>query len=332
MHVKVRPLQFYRGLIMTSLLIAIGLLLTACAFQANAPAQPTAQPTQPPLAAMPIIITDGLSRTVTLPAAAQQIISLSPSGTEILFAIGAGAQIVGRDSFSDYPAEAKAIADIGGGFSQLNPEIIVAKKPDLILASSLTPSEQIAALEKLGLTVFLLPNPSNFDGLYANIQTAGRLTGHETQAASLVQSMQQRVAAVEQKLNGSTLPQRPLVFYELDGTDPNAPWTPGPGSFVANLIQAAGGENLGSTLQGEWAQISVEQLIASSPDSILIGDATWGGVTLEDVRKRTGWQTLKAIQSGQLYTFDDNLVSRPGPRLVDGLEALAKLFHPELFQ
>ena len=94
----------------------------------------------------------------------------------------------------------------------------------------------------------------------------------------------------------------------------------------------AGGENLGSKMSSEWAQISIEELISQDPEIILIGDATWGGVTLEDVRSRTSWENLSAIREGKLFTFDDNLVSRPGPRLVDGLEAMAKLLHPELYQ
>jgi iron complex transport system substrate-binding protein len=318
-----------RFLTLTTFLVFTMLALVACAAASSSSTASNNQALQAGSAAMSITLTDALSRTVTLPAAAQRIISLSPAGTEILFAIGAGKQVVGRDSFSDYPSEAKAITDIGGGFSKLNPEVIIAQKPDLILASYLTASEEVAALEKLGLTIFVLPNPSDFNGLYSNIQNTGRLSGRETEATVLVDAMKQRVTAVEQKL--ANVQNRPLVFYELDGTDPNAPWIPGPGSFVANLIHMSGGENIGDKLQGEWAQVSIEQLIASNPDLILIGDATWGGVTLDDVRGRAGWQGLKAIQAGKLATFDDNVVSRPGPRLVDGLEAMSRLLHPELF-
>jgi iron complex transport system substrate-binding protein len=299
----------------------LGLLLSACASAPLAPA-PTDQ--------SPIQVIDGLGRSITLPSSAQKVISLAPGSTEILFAIGAGAQVVGRDTFSDYPEQAKAIADIGGGFGELNTELILAQKPDLVLASSLTPPEQVKTLEDLKLKVFVLTNPKDFDGLYANLQTVARLTGHEQEADALIASLKQRVAALQAKI--ANVKDRPLVFYELDGTDPNAPWTPGPGTFVANLIQAAGAENLGNSLTGEWVQISIEELIAKDPQMVLIGDYTWGGVTAEDVRARAGWGALSAVKNGRLYPFDDNLVSRPGPRLVDGLEALARLFHPELFQ
>lgn len=276
-----------------------------------------------------IIVTDGTGKQITLPAPAKKIISLAPANTEILFALGAGSQIIGRDTTSDYPEQAKAITDVGGGFGELNLEAILAQNPDLVIASMLTPSEQTKALEDAGLTVFTLGNPSNFEGLYSNMLTLAKLTGHEAEAEALVGDLRQRVAAVEEKLSNTS--QRPLVFYEIDGTDPNAVWTPGPGTFIDTLINLAGGDNLGANLQGEWVQISLEELIAQDPNLILLGDALWGGVTVESVKARAGWEALTAVQNEQIFPFDDNLVSRPGPRLVDGLEGLARLFHPELF-
>jgi iron complex transport system substrate-binding protein len=146
----------------------------------------------------------------------------------------------------------------------------------------------------------------------------------------LIESLKERVAAVDEKI--ATVEKRPLVFYELDGTDPNAPWTSGPGTFVDLLIARAGGVNVGNSLGSAWAQISVEDLITKNPEFILLGDATWGGVKPEDVAARPGWENIAAVKNQQVYPFDDNLVSRPGPRLVDGLEQLARLLHPELFQ
>jgi iron complex transport system substrate-binding protein len=118
-----------------------------------------------------------------------------------------------------------------------------------------------------------------------------------------------------------------VVYYELDATDPNAPYTSGPGTFVDLLIKSAGGENFGAGLSREWVQVSVEELLSRQPDVIVLGDYTYGGVTAEQVRARAGWDALTAVQQNKVFTFDDNLVSRPGPRLVDGLEAMAKLLH-----
>ena len=281
-------------------------------------------------AGSPTTFTDGSGRTVLLRLPVQRIVSLAPSNTEVLFAVGAGAQLVGRDSYSDYPAEAKNVADIGGGFSALNMEVILSKKPDLVLASPLTPPEQIADLDKAGLTVYVLPNPKTFDELYANLQLVGKITGHENAAGSLVESLQARVRAVVSKV--AILSARPTVYYELDATDPSAPYTSGPDTFVDLLIRTAGGENFGGNLKGDWVQISVEEVLAKQPDMIVLGDNTYGGVTPEQVKARPGWDALNAVKQGKIFTFDDNTVSRPGPRLVDGLEAMAKLLHPDLFK
>ncbi len=326
-----------------SIAFLLTLLLSACAQATPTPApeplavEPTLAPTEIPTAAptavptaAPLVITDARGKEFTFAQAIQKIVSLAPSNTEILFAVGAGKQVVGRDSFSDYPAEAQAVADIGGGFGALNTEIILAATPDLVLAGDLTPAEQIQSLEDLGLKVFVLGNPTNLAGMYENLRLVARMTGHVDETETLVASLQAREKAVNEKLAGVT--ERPLVLYELDGTDPNAPWVPGPGTFVDTLIQQAGGENLGAALDGAWVQVSLEVLIEKDPDLILLGDALWGGVTPEMVAARGGWEALTAVKEGKIYPFDDNTVSRPGPRLVDGLEAMAKFLHPELFK
>ncbi|MCX8063132.1 MAG: ABC transporter substrate-binding protein [Anaerolineales bacterium] len=304
-------------------------LLVACASGGQTPSAQT-PPTSLPPTSESIRLQDGLGQEIELSAPAQRIVSLAPSNTEILFALGAGSQIVGRDSFSDYPPEALQIKDVGGGFGNLDTETIVALQPDLVLASPLTAAEQVQGLRDLGLTVFVLPNPLQFEDLYNNLTTVGILTDKTQQAEDLIAELKLRVQSVEEKLGG--IEQRPLVFYEIDGTDPNAPWTAGPNTFIDMLITKAGGINFGHELQGEWVQVSLEEILRRDPDLILLGDAIWGGVTVESVAARPGWGELSAVKNQRVYPFDDNIVSRPGPRLVDGLEALAKLFHPDRFQ
>ena len=273
--------------------------------------------------------TDGLNRTVKLHGTPQRIVSMAPSNTEILFAVGAGKQVVGRDHFSDYPAEVKSIKDIGGSMGNYDTEAIVALHPDLVLAGEINTPEQVASLQQLGLTVYYLPNPTTLEGMFANLETVGQLTGHSSAAATLVNSLKLRVAAVDARSKPVT--SRPTVYYELDATDPTKPYTAGPGTFVDLLIARAGGNNVGSSLKGQWAQISMEQLVVANPSIIILGDSAYG-TTPDSLKQRTGWGGLAAVQNGQIYPFDDNLVSRPGPRLVDGLEALAKLLHPEVFK
>jgi len=287
-------------------------------------------PTSLPPTPQSIRLRDGLGTEIELSGAAQRIVSLAPSNTEILFALGAGNQLVGRDSFSDYPSEALQIQDVGGGFGNLDVEPIIALQPDLILASPLTAAEQVQGLRDLGLTVFVLPNPLQFDDLYTNLMTVASLTGRIQEAETLIVQLKQRVQSVDEKLSG--IARRPLVFYEIDGTDPNAPWTAGPNTFIDMLITRAGGLNFGHDLQGDWVQVSLEEILRRDPELILLGDAIWGGVTVEAVMARPGWGELSAVKNQRVYPFDDNIVSRPGPRLVDGLEALAKLFHPDRFQ
>lgn len=307
-------------------LLCMGFILSACASATPAPTQlPAATPTP-----TGISIVDGMGREITLDRPAQKVASLAPSNTEILFAIGAGAQVIARDSFSDFPEQALAVADIGGGFGEIDTETLVSLEPDLVLAAEINPVENVQMLEDLGLKVFYLSNPKELDGLYENLRTVARLVGHEAETEGLIESLKLRVSTIEEKV--SSLQERPLVFYELDGTDPSAPWTSGPGTFIDLLLTKAGGDNLGNTLDSEWVQISVEELITQNPDVILLGDYTWGGITPEDIAARPGWEVIAAVQNEQVYTFDDNLVSRPGPRMVDGLEALAELLHPELFQ
>jgi iron complex transport system substrate-binding protein len=271
---------------------------------------------------------DGAGQTIRLPGPAQRIISLAPSNTEIVFAVGAGAQMVGRDEFSDYPEAAKALPSIATGMGKLNTEAVVALQPDLVLAAEITPPDQVETLRGLGMTVFVVINPKDFEGLYSNVVAVGTLTGHAPEAQGLADELRDRVTAVGQTLTAATT--TPRVFYELDGTDPTKPWTSGPGTFLDLLIRAAGGTNVGAVLASQFAQISSEELVRQDPQVMLLGDTAYG-TTVEGVSARAGWESMAAIKLKAVYPFDDNLVSRPGPRMVDGLEQMARLIHPELF-
>jgi iron complex transport system substrate-binding protein len=292
--------------------------------------EPTATPV-PTATPASLSFTDGLGRTITLSGAAQRVVSLAPSNTEILYAVGAGAQTIGRDEFSDYPAEVKNLPAVGGSFGKYDLEKIVSLKPDLVLAAEINTPEQVKAIADLGLTVYLLPNPVTLLEMYGNLETVARLTGHEAETAVLIESLKARVLAVVEKAKMNADNEKPLVYYELDATDPSAPFTAGAGTFVDALITLAGGQNVGSSLDSPWAQISAEKLIELNPVIILLGDAAYG-TTPESVAARPGWKTIDAVKNSNIYPLDDNLVSRPGPRLVDGLEALAKIIHPELYK
>lgn len=274
-----------------------------------------------------IAIVDGLGRAIHLSAPAKRIVTLAPSNTEILYAVQAGSSLVGRDDFSNFPPEATSVAAIGGSGGAINMEVITKLQPDLVLAAEITPPEQVKALEDLKIQVFYVPNPEDFEELFTNILDVGKLSGHEADAQSLVSSLKDRVSAVEKRLAG--VKTAPTVFYELDATDPAKPWTSGPGTFIDYLLQRAAAKNIAGDMEGAWLQISQEELIVRNPDFILLGDSIFG-MTSEMVKARPGWSSLKAVNSNQVLPFNDDLVSRPGPRMVTGLEELAKILHPEL--
>ena len=314
--------------------VVLMLVLSACGPVMTA--TPTALPTlAATLTVAPqagsIDLTDGLGRAVTLAHPAQRVVSMAPSNTEILYAIGAAPQTVGRDEFSDFPAAAKSLPSVGGSMGIYSTEQITALKPDLVLAAEINTPEQVKALTDLGLTVYYLSNPKTLEDLYKNIETVAALTGRDTEAAALVASLKARVAAVDARI--APLSARPTVFYEIDASDPAKPYSAGPGTFVDLLIARAGGANLVSLagIKDAYPQISLEQVVKTDPAIILLGDAAYG-TTPASVAQRPGWGGIAAVLNKQVFAFDDNLVSRPGPRLVDGLEALAKIFHPEAFK
>ena len=300
-----------------AILLFSTILLVACSSQLTTTPTPQSSP-----------IEDGLGRELILDEPAQRVVSLAPSNTEILFAVGAGDQVIGRDEFSDYPDQANTLPSVGGGFGDYNLEAIVDLEPDLVLAAEINTPEQVKAMEDLGLTVFLLPNPISLEEMYGNLLTVAKLTGHESETEELVEELRDRVSQVEMGIESAE--DQPTAFYELDATDPSAPWTAGSGTFIDTLITMAGGVNIASDMEGQYLQISVEELLVRDPQVILLGDSAYG-VTAESLSERPGWNNISALLNGRIYAFDDNLVSRPGPRLVDGLEELARLLHPKLF-
>ena len=306
---------------LAALLAVLSMVLTACSPAATTPAA------EPTLAPVVVNAVDGTEFRLEKPA--ERIISLAPSNTEVLFALGAGKQVIGREDFSNFPAEAAQIPSIGGSMGKYNMEEIVKLQPDLILASPLTASEVLQSLKEITPNVYVVSNPTDLEGMYANLVNVGTLTGHKAEAETLVEGLRARAKVVQDKVAGVT--EKPKVFYELDATDPAKPWTAGQGTFIDLLIGLAGGQNIAGELPA-YAQLSQEELIVQNPDIILLGDSLYGGITPESVAARPGWDAIAAVQSGRVLAFNDDLVSRPGPRMIDGLEELAKVIHPELFQ
>ena len=328
-----------KTILLINLLIVVVMVLSACspaaqpvtvepaaveATEVPVDVEPVAEPTPAPIA-----VTDDLGFEIILAEPAQKIISISPSLTEILYSVGAGDRLIGRDSNSMYPEEALAAADLGGMWDGIPVEDILALEPDLILAGEIFAPEAIQELRDLGLVVYWQKNPADFEMLYENILVIAVLTGTEDIAENVVSSLDERISALDMKLADVDL--IPLVFYELDASDPANPYTPGAGTFISFVINRAKGQNLGDGLEGTWVQVSSEALLAQNPDTILLADALYG-ISAESVAARAGWSEIKAVVEGEIYPFDPFILSVPGPRLVDGYEQVAKILHPELFE
>ncbi len=321
-----------RRAILVVLLISLGAAVMACAPQPTA-APPTSAPapaSTATTAAAPssITLTDDVGRRVTLNAIPQRIVSLAPSTTEIAFALGIGDRVVAADTFSDYPAETKNLPKIKT--YPLNFEQVVSLQLDLVLAAGIQSQDDIKKLSDLKLNVLVVgTSKTTFDGVMADIQLVGKATRTDAQAQSVVDGMKQKLDRI--KAIVATATSKPRVYWELDATDPTKPYAPGPGSFVDDIITLAGGQNVAANAKSPYAQINGEEIIAANPDVIILSDAAYG-ITVDSVKARGGWATINAVKNDKVLPIDDNLVSRPGPRIVDGLEAAARLIHPELFR
>jgi iron complex transport system substrate-binding protein len=337
-----RPLLFLLMLVLAWLVSTCGLAPaspSAPAIAASPTVASTAVAVQPPLpsapipataAPTPLAITDVAGRKVTFARVPQRIISLAPSNTEILFVLDLGPKVIGVDDFSDFPAEAQALPKVGGLNANYNFEQIVALKPDLILAAGITPPEVIKKLEDLGLAVVVIGTANTtFPSILSDITLVGQITNRETEAGRVISDMQRKLEQVEGTLAPATT--KPRVYWELDATDVAKPFTVGPGNFVNDLIALAGGVNVFETANSPYPQVSAEQVVAANPEVILLADAAYG-ITVRSVLERPGWDIITAVQQKRVYPIDANLVSRPGPRIVEGLEVVARLIHPELFQ
>ncbi|MFC1900514.1 ABC transporter substrate-binding protein [Chloroflexota bacterium] len=274
-----------------------------------------------------IEVTDQLGRTITLDKLPERIISLAPSNTEILYALGLGDKIVGVTKSCDYPEEVKEKPNIGG-YSSPNIEEIVALSPDLVIAALRHEEEIIPQLEEKGITVLGL-NSKTLAMILDAITIVGDITGSEDEAAELVESMESRIKAVTDKVSGLSEDEKPRVFY-LTWHDPLK--TSGATSINNELMEKAGGINIFIDVEGVQT-IDLETLVARDPQVMIAGTGMGTGEekTLLYLSEETRLGNTEAVKNGSIYGIDIDLTGRGGPRIVEGLEKFAKCIHPELF-
>jgi iron complex transport system substrate-binding protein len=264
---------------------------------------------------------DDLGRLVAINGTPQRIISLAPSNTEILFALGLGDKVVGVTTWSDYPPEAADKEQVGE-YATPDIEKIVALNPDLILVAYGTPMDVINSMVGLGLTVFGIKT-TDLDDLLNDIRRVGEITDKEMEAQALTSEMASKIQAVTNQTE--ELEQRPRVFYIVWGSEGSALWTAGSGTFINELIEKAGGVNICQNITG-YATISIEEVIARDPEIIITSELSYDWAL-----NATELASTNASQTDRIFTCNDDLVQRPGPRLVEGLEWFAYFIHPEIF-
>lgn len=312
-------------LIYLLIVFMLSALLVAC--------QPAADeaPAEAPAAeeASAIEITDGLDRSVTLHVPVKKVVSLSPSNTEILFAVGAGDKVVGVTEYCNYPAAALDIEKIGGfSADTISVETIVSLEPDVVLAYGDRQVDVIEALEAVDIPVVAL-DPKTLTDVYDNITTVGQITGHEDQAQAVVADMKARIDVVIEKAATVAEEDKVLVFWEIFD---EPLMTTGKSTYIGQMLELAGGVNIFGDLEEAYPQINVEEVVSRNPQAIMGSDTHGEKLTPEMVGARPGWDQIDAVVNGRIFLIDGDIVSRAGPRLADAVEAIAQALYPELFK
>jgi len=276
----------------------------------------------------PITIVDNLGREVEIGELPQRIVSLAPSNTEILFALGLEDMVVGVTDYCDYPEAAKGKPRVAG-YTGPDMEKLVSLEPDLILAEAIHEKTVLPAMEKLGMKVIIM-SAESIDIVLDSIALVGQINGKSGLATQLVDGLTQRIESITAKTEALTLEERPRVLY-VCWHDPI--WTMGSGTFIDDLIWKAGGVNIFTDDFEKSRVVSLESVIAKNPQVIIIsGMDTVKDQIYNSIMKETRLKGVDAMINDHIYQISDaDLIERPGPRVVDGLEEVAELFHPQMF-
>lgn len=309
-------------------LLMLGVLLVACgndgaAVTASPPAAASSDASGTPAATaeFPRTVSGSDGVAITLLAPPQRIVSVSPGATEVLFAIGAGAQVAAVDRYSNYPAAAQALPQLDTYLDTADPEQLLALSPDLLVTSTVEQAEQFHGL---GVPTLLLAIPTTIEGVYDQVRLLGSATGHDGDAEQFVAETQRRVDAVIQRLSDVT--DGPVVFFELD----NTLYTAAPGSFIGNMLSLLKVQNVAEGASSPYPQLTAEAVIAANPEVILLADGGYGE-SLETVAARPGWSSTPAVAAGRVIAVDPDLTNRPGGRIAEAIELLARAIYPDRF-
>ncbi|MBZ9687170.1 ABC transporter substrate-binding protein [Clostridium estertheticum] len=311
-----------KSIISIVLAIFVCIVFTACGNKATSNKDLNTTKKETPAVVYPLKVVDSYNRTVTIESEPKRIITIAPNITEGIYALGKGGSLVGRSDYDDYPTEALKVASVGS-LLQPNIEKIVELKPDVVIASTHFDKAVIKKLEALNIKVIVLYGEENFAGVYDTMAKLGQIVNASEKSQSIISDMKKKVADITKKVANA---KKPTVYY-VAGFGKSGDFTAGKDTFIGNMIEMAGGKNAADDAIG-W-KYSIEKLVEKDPD-VLICSKFFD--TKKGIEATTGYKDLKAVKNGKLLEVDDNTIVRQGPRLADGLEAMAKLIHPELFK
>jgi iron complex transport system substrate-binding protein len=274
--------------------------------------------TEPDASNFPLRLADDGGRQVDFAVPPSKIVSLSAAHVEVLYAIGAGDQLVAGDLYSDCPAAAAELEHLDSFAPSV--EAITALEPDLVILGFPAPDLQ-SALADVEVPSFLLKPPPDVSGVLDQMDLLGQIVGHPKEAGDYVAGMNARIDEI---IAGLPEAEQPAVFHEVD----NTLYSAGPGSFVGDLYDILEALNIADETGEPFPQMSNEAVIAAAPEVIILADEE-AGESAETVSARPGWDSIPAVQNGRIHPVDPDIVSRPGPRLIEALQTLAALLYPE---
>lgn len=277
--------------------------------------------------AFPVTVVDGTGEEVKIDSEPQTIVSVIPSITEITFALGQGDKVIGVDNYSNYPPEVEKIEKIGD--QQLNVEKILALQPDLALVTDFqheNNSDILKQFKEAGIDVIVIGSAESFENVYNTISLIGQVTGAPEEAETIVKEMKDRLAEIQEKAKAVT--EKKKVWVEVSPA-PDI-FTTGQNTFMHEMLEAINATNTAGEQTG-WVKMTEEEIVTLNPDVIITTYGYYVENPAEAVLSRAGWEEVPAVKEKQVFDVNNDTVTRPGPRLIDGVETLAKLIYPEIF-
>ncbi|MGE7763295.1 ABC transporter substrate-binding protein [Peribacillus sp. NPDC097895] len=270
-------------------------------------------------------VIDDTGKKIKFDKAPETVVSLQPSNTEILFALGQGKKVVGVTDFDDYPKEAKDIEHVSDSVN-INTEKIIALKPDAIIAYTIGDETALKPLEDAGIPVFVIKSAANFDDVYGDIGQIAKVMGVTDKGNKLVKDIKSQITSVEEKVK--TLDEKEQTYFEISP----APeiYTTGAETFQQEILDTAGIKNIFDDQKG-WVKVSEEEIVKRNPKAI-ITTATYTEDAVGEIKSRKGWEDIDAVKNDDVHLLDENVMSRPGPRIGEAVELAAKTVYPDLFK